>query len=149
MLMLTLLSILVNCLLALPPPPPQVEKIIPKAGQPEYKYYLFTHVDFDIKYNDDRVIEINVLADPQQAVDISEDTRDVKVGGGWTQLPAQALAVVLQVSLVCLGLPAVVTAGSCLGFVMFVLWACFYSSGGVRLAQLSGTLQRPSLLTSL
>jgi hypothetical protein len=57
----------------------QVEKIIPKAGQPEYKYYLFTHVDFDIKYNGDNVIEINVLADPQKAVDISEDTRNVKV----------------------------------------------------------------------
>jgi hypothetical protein len=57
----------------------QVEKIIPKAGQPEYKYYLFSHIDFDIKYNADRVIEINVLADPQQAVDISEDTRSVKV----------------------------------------------------------------------
>lgn len=59
----------------------QVEKIIPKAGQPEYKYYLFTHIDFDIKYNDDRVIEINVLADPNQAIDISEDARDVKVLG--------------------------------------------------------------------
>lgn len=59
----------------------QVEKIIPKAGQPEYKYYLFTHIDFDIKYNDDRVIEINVLADPNQAMDISEDAQDVKVLG--------------------------------------------------------------------
>jgi hypothetical protein len=59
----------------------QVEKIIPKAGQPEYKYYLFTHIDFDIKYNDDRVIEINVLADPNQAIDISEDAQDVKVLG--------------------------------------------------------------------
>jgi hypothetical protein len=68
----------------------QVEKIIPKAGQPEYKYYLFTHLNFDIKYNGDNVIEINVLADPQKAVDISEDTRNVKVwegrgskGGPW------------------------------------------------------------------
>lgn len=58
----------------------QVEKIIPKAGQPEYKYYLFTHIDFDIKYNGDRVIEINVLTDPGQAVDISEDAQGVKVG---------------------------------------------------------------------
>lgn len=60
-----------------------MDKIIPKAGQPEFKFYLFTHIDFDIKYNGDRVIEINVLADPQQAVDISEDTRNVKVGGVW------------------------------------------------------------------
>jgi hypothetical protein len=58
---------------------PQVEKIIPKAGQPEYKFFLFTHIDFEIKYNGDRVIEINVLTDPNQAVDISENTKDVKV----------------------------------------------------------------------
>jgi hypothetical protein len=29
------------------------------------------------------VIEVNVLTDPQQAVDISEDTRGVKVGLVW------------------------------------------------------------------
>lgn len=59
----------------------QVEKIIPKTGQPEFKFYLFTHIDFDIKYNGDRVIEVNVLTDPQRAVDISENTKDVKVCG--------------------------------------------------------------------
>jgi hypothetical protein len=59
----------------------QVEKIIPKAGQPEYKFFLFTHIDFEVKYNGDRVIEVNVLTDPNQAVDISENTKDVKVGG--------------------------------------------------------------------
>lgn len=57
----------------------QVEKIIPKAGQPEYKFFLFTHIDFEIKANGENVIEINVLTDPNQAVDISENTKDVKV----------------------------------------------------------------------
>ncbi len=44
----------------------KVEKIIQKSGVAEYKYYVFTHVDFDIKYQGDRVIEINVLTDPHQ-----------------------------------------------------------------------------------
>lgn len=49
----------------------KMEKIL-KGSATELKYYLFTHIDFDIKYNDDRVIEINVSTDPQQAQDISE-----------------------------------------------------------------------------
>jgi hypothetical protein len=40
---------------------------------------LFTHVDFDIKYNNDRVIEINVYHDAAQAVDISEDIAEATV----------------------------------------------------------------------
>jgi hypothetical protein len=56
----------------------KVEKIILKSGVAEYRYYVFTHVDFDIKYQGDRVIEINVLTDPHQAVDISEGQNDVK-----------------------------------------------------------------------
>ena len=39
----------------------------------ELRYYLFTHVHFDIAYNEDRVIEINVSTDPTQTVDITED----------------------------------------------------------------------------
>lgn len=39
----------------------------------EYKYLLFKHIHFDIFYNDDRVIEINVQTDPNLAVDITED----------------------------------------------------------------------------
>jgi hypothetical protein len=42
----------------------KVEKIL-WPGQPaEMRYYLFTHVHFDISYNNDRVIEINVSTDP-------------------------------------------------------------------------------------
>jgi metal-sulfur cluster biosynthetic enzyme len=43
------------------------------------RYFLFTHIDFDIKYNGDNVIEINVSTDPQQAVDISDGVGEVQV----------------------------------------------------------------------
>jgi len=36
------------------------------------RYYLFTHIDFDIKYNERHVIEISVSTDPRQALDISD-----------------------------------------------------------------------------
>jgi len=50
----------------------KVEKIL-RPGQPaEMRYYLFTHVHFDISYNNDRVIEINVSTDPLRTVDITE-----------------------------------------------------------------------------
>eukprot|EP00897_Mesotaenium_endlicherianum_P009077 jgi/Mesen1/8198/ME000442S07474 len=42
-------------------------------GKEETRYLLFTHVHFDVSYNKDRVIEINVSTDPQQFVDITED----------------------------------------------------------------------------
>ncbi|KIY91946.1 Putative phagocytic receptor 1b [Monoraphidium neglectum] len=50
----------------------KVEKIIPNSGEPQYRYYVFTHMSFDIKYNGDRVIEINVLTDPAHVADVSE-----------------------------------------------------------------------------
>jgi hypothetical protein len=46
-----------------------------------YKYLLFTHLAFDIKFNGDRVIEVNVLTDPGSAVDISDSPGSVKVRG--------------------------------------------------------------------
>ncbi|XP_010910473.1 transmembrane 9 superfamily member 2 [Elaeis guineensis] len=39
----------------------------------ENKYLLFKHIHFEILYNDDRVIEINVQTDPNLSVDITED----------------------------------------------------------------------------
>lgn len=50
----------------------KVEKIIPKQGDPTYRFFVFTHIAFDIKYNEDRVIEVNVLTDPARVADISE-----------------------------------------------------------------------------
>ncbi|MQM14838.1 hypothetical protein Taro_047773 [Colocasia esculenta] len=44
-----------------------------KLDPTDYKYLLFKHIHFDILYNDDRVIEINVQTDPNLAVDITED----------------------------------------------------------------------------
>lgn len=37
------------------------------------KYLLFKHIHFDVHYNNDRVIEINVQTNPNLAVDITED----------------------------------------------------------------------------
>lgn len=45
-----------------------------KSGQ-DVKYSLFTHVHFDILYNKDRVIEINVGYDSMYTVDITEDKK--------------------------------------------------------------------------
>ena len=44
-------------------------------------YFLFTHLHFDILYNDDRVIEVSLSTDPTQVVDITEPEAD----GGLTK----------------------------------------------------------------
>ncbi|KAM0882380.1 hypothetical protein ACQ4PT_032342 [Festuca glaucescens] len=45
----------------------------------EWKYYLYKHIIFDILFNNDRVIEINVHTDQSALVDLTEDTeRDVE-----------------------------------------------------------------------
>jgi len=46
----------------------KVEKIV-KTGA--HKFYLFTHFHFELSYNADRVIEINVSSDPGKTVDIT------------------------------------------------------------------------------
>jgi hypothetical protein len=53
----------------------KVEQII-KGGQKELRYLIFTHVDFEIKYNDDRIVEVNVATDQTQQADISSDIGD-------------------------------------------------------------------------
>lgn len=42
------------------------------------KYYLFKHVQFDILYNGNQIIEINAIGDPNLAIDITENA-DVDV----------------------------------------------------------------------
>ena len=49
----------------------KVEKITKPGARPELRYFLFTHVHFDISYNGDHVIEINVSTDPLKTVDIT------------------------------------------------------------------------------
>ncbi|CAL9760729.1 unnamed protein product, partial [Musa acuminata subsp. burmannicoides] len=44
-----------------------------KVDSSENFYLLFKHIQFDILYNDDRVIEISIQPDPTMLVDISED----------------------------------------------------------------------------
>lgn len=44
-----------------------------KTDPTEYKYYLFKHLHFEIRYNKDRVIEINARTDPNALVDLTED----------------------------------------------------------------------------
>eukprot|EP00959_Pyramimonas_sp_CCMP1952_P395349 8284169-Pyramimonas_sp.AAC.1 len=55
----------------------KIEKIL-RPGKPEWRYYIFTHIHFDISYNKDRVIEINVSTDPMRTVDIT-DGDDISV----------------------------------------------------------------------
>lgn len=44
----------------------------------DYRYYLYKHIHFDISYNKDRVIEVNVRTDPTALADVTEDN-DVDV----------------------------------------------------------------------
>ncbi|XP_050234786.1 transmembrane 9 superfamily member 2-like [Mercurialis annua] len=44
-----------------------------KSDSSEYKYYLYQHVQFDILYNKDRVIEVSVRMDPNSMLDLTED----------------------------------------------------------------------------
>jgi len=54
-----------------------VGKVVPEKGQKEGeeapgKTWLFTHFHFDISYNEDHVIELNVSSDPRKTVDITK-----------------------------------------------------------------------------
>ncbi|PAN50694.1 hypothetical protein PAHAL_9G539000 [Panicum hallii] len=46
---------------------------VEKGGKADPKYYLYRHIIFDILYNNDRVIEINVHTDQSALVDLTED----------------------------------------------------------------------------
>eukprot|EP00775_Hariotina_reticulata_P013476 gene13476-13602_t len=60
----------------------KTEKHRNKSGNEETSYFLFTHFHFDIAYNDDRVIELNVstaASDPKKTRDITTgDSLDVQ-----------------------------------------------------------------------
>ncbi|KAG1664039.1 hypothetical protein FOA52_010458 [Chlamydomonas sp. UWO 241] len=62
----------------------KMEQII-KNGKSEMKYFLFTHIEFDIKFNGDKVIEISVSTYPDRAVDISPGVTGVKVDFTYAQ----------------------------------------------------------------
>lgn len=44
-----------------------------KTDPSNYKYFLFKHIQFEVLYNQDRVIEISTRMDPQYVVDLTED----------------------------------------------------------------------------
>ncbi|KAB2604593.1 phagocytic receptor 1b [Pyrus ussuriensis x Pyrus communis] len=44
-----------------------------KTDPREYKYFLYKHIQFDARYNKDRVIEITAKMDPHSVVDLTED----------------------------------------------------------------------------
>ena len=50
----------------------KVDKEI-KSDPSEYKYFLYKHIEFEILYNNDRVIEISARMDPHSLVDLTED----------------------------------------------------------------------------
>ncbi|XP_050212923.1 transmembrane 9 superfamily member 5 [Mercurialis annua] len=56
----------------------KVEDQNPVAGEKEFRYYLFKHIEFDVLYNGDRVIEVSAFSNPNHAVDITDDV-DVDV----------------------------------------------------------------------
>ena len=50
----------------------KLEKVSKPSGI-EIRYFIFTHVHFEILWNLQHIVEINVSTDPNQVVDISED----------------------------------------------------------------------------
>lgn len=44
-----------------------------KTDPSEYKYFLYKHIQFEVMYNKDRVIEIGAKMDPHSVVDLTED----------------------------------------------------------------------------
>lgn len=47
------------------------EVVSSSPGDSHLKHYLFTHVHFDIAYNGQRIVEINVSTDPAQVVSVT------------------------------------------------------------------------------
>ncbi|KAJ9152982.1 hypothetical protein P3X46_026479 [Hevea brasiliensis] len=44
-----------------------------KSDPSEYKYFLYEHIQFDVLYNKDCVIEISTRMDPHSLLDLTED----------------------------------------------------------------------------
>ena len=49
----------------------KTEKLMRPGEKPSLRFYLFTHIHYDILYNGERVIEVNVSTDPARTVDIT------------------------------------------------------------------------------
>ena len=60
----------------------KTEQAVAKGGQSETRFFLFTHFHFDVSYNGDRVIELNVSTvsvDPKKTLDITGATEGLNV----------------------------------------------------------------------
>ena len=58
--------------------------------QEQQQYFIYTHVQFEVAYNGDRIIEINVRTDPQVAVRprlLAARPRGCRGKALWVQLP--------------------------------------------------------------
>ena len=56
-----------------------------KVDPSEYKYFLFKHIQFNVSYNKDRVIEIVSHMDPQSLVDLTKE-KEVEVEFMYTEV---------------------------------------------------------------
>ena len=70
----------------------KVEKILHPGDRTEYKYYLFTHIHFDILYNGKRVIEARSSVDASALL-----CRDLRVIHPHRQHSSSALALLVAV----------------------------------------------------
>jgi transmembrane 9 superfamily protein 1 len=57
----------------------KVQKDIDEHGDSHFSQYLFNHIEFKIKYNEDKVIEIDVSTNTDMNVNITKGNSEVKV----------------------------------------------------------------------
>ena len=68
----------------------KTEKLMKPGEKPALRFYLFTHIHFDILYNGNRVIEVNVSTDPARTVDITNGDKiivDYTYSVNWRESP--------------------------------------------------------------
>ena len=68
----------------------KTEKLMRPGEKPSLRFYLFTHIHFDILYNGNRVIEVNVSTDPARTVDITNGDKiivDYTYSVSWREAP--------------------------------------------------------------
>lgn len=68
----------------------KTEKIMRPGEKPALRFYLFTHIHFDIHYHENRVIEVNVSTDPARTVDITGGEKiivDYTYSVSWRETP--------------------------------------------------------------
>ncbi|KAK9127775.1 hypothetical protein Syun_016572 [Stephania yunnanensis] len=91
------------------------------SDEPTLRYYLFTHVEFDVLYNEDQVIEIEAHLDPNYAVDITEDAvKTILLAGFLYTGPLLLTFSLLNMMAVYYRATAAIPIGTIL--VIFLIW---------------------------